>query len=209
MTRTADELVDDYLEQLKAELADLPRSSRGDVLDEISAHIAERRDQFVAESELEIRELLERLGDPAEIAADARERFGVPARRRTWVEVAALVLLSLGMVIPVLGWLAGVILLWISDVWNTRDKLVGTLLAPAGWLVVGWVALQTLGSGSSCVESFDEQGRLIGGGCPESSSGFARIFWPALLIALGLASIAAMVYLAVRLRRLTRRAVLT
>ena len=29
--------------------------------------------------------------------------------------------------IPFLGWVVGVVLLWISRLWTTRDKLIGTL----------------------------------------------------------------------------------
>lgn len=208
MTGTPDALVNDYLEQLDAELADLPRSSRREVMDEISAHVTEMRADLAVENELEIRRVLERLGDPAEIAAEARERFGVSRRKRTWIETTALILLSVGMIIPVIGWLAGVILLWLSSVWNTRDKLLGTLFAPAGCLVVVWIVLQTLGTTTSCLSSFDERGRLISQSCSGGSSDFARIFWPALLIALVVVSIATMIYLGVRLRRLTRRSVL-
>jgi uncharacterized membrane protein len=208
MSRAPDALVDDYLRQLDAELADLPGSSRREVMDEISTHIREMRGELATEDELEIRQLLERLGDPAEIAADARVRFGVPDRKRTWIETTALILLSVGMIIPVIGWLVGVILLWLSNVWNTRDKVLGTLFAPAAWILFGWIALQTLGSTTSCVTAVDERGRVISHNCSGGSSNFASIFWPALVIALVLASIATMIYLALRLRRLTRRAVL-
>ena len=51
--------------------------------------------------------MLERLGDPADIAAEARERFGLPAEparpATPWLEVIALILL----VIPFLGWIWG------------------------------------------------------------------------------------------------------
>ena len=208
MRRTPDALVNDYLEQLDAELADLPRGSRREVMDEISTHIAEMRAGLVAENELEIRQLLDRLGDPAEIAAEARERFGVLRQKRTWVETAALILLSFGMIVPFIGWLAGVILLWLSNVWNTRDKLLGTLFAPAGWVVVVWIGLQALGTTTSCATSTDERGRLISNSCPGGTSDSGSVFWLALLIALVVASIATMIYLGVRLRRLTRRAAL-
>lgn len=205
MTRTPDALVEDYLRQLDTELADLPRSSRREVIDEISAHIGEMRRDLPIENELEIRRLLDRLGDPAEIAADARERFGVSSPTRTWVEVAALVLLSVGVVLPVIGWFAGVILLWISNVWSTRDKLLGTLFAPAGWILVAVLALQTVGSARSCASSFDARGRLIHQSCSGGSSELSRILWPVVLTTIVAVSIAVMIYLAVRLRRLTRR----
>jgi len=209
MNQTADNLIRSYLDDLDAELDGLPRAAQRDVVEEISAHINVLRSELESESEGDIRRLLERLGDPADIAADARERFGIQPRKRSWVEVTALVLLSIGGIVPVLGWLAGVILLWVSDVWNTREKLLGTLFAPAGWLVVAWLALQTLGAhGTACLSTTDEQGCTIIRSCSGGTSGFDRVFWPALLIAVVVASVATMIYLAVRLRRLTRGAAL-
>ena len=64
-----------------------------EIVDEIAEHIAEARAELPTESEAETRSLLERLGDPADIAADARQRFGVVPARPGWMETAALVLL--------------------------------------------------------------------------------------------------------------------
>ena len=143
MIQTTDELIRDYLDDLDAELAELPRAARREVVAEISAHIDELRSELRSEGEPDVRELLDRVGDPADIAADARERFGIQPRKRTWVEVTALVLLSIGsLVIPVVGWLIGVVLLWISEVWSTRDKLLGTFVIPGGigglWCTRSW-----------------------------------------------------------------------
>src|SRR5919197_3219050 len=99
MTSTADELVATYLTQLRAELGGLPRARRRELEQEIAEHIAEARAEIPSQSEAEIRALLDRLGDPADIAAEARERFGVRPRKRTWVEVVALVLLPFGGVV--------------------------------------------------------------------------------------------------------------
>jgi hypothetical protein len=86
--------------------------------------------------------VLERLGDPADIAAKARDRFGVQpelARPATpWLEVITLV----ALLIPVLGWVVGAVLLWTSRIWTTREKRIGTLLA----LGVGTLALAALSS---------------------------------------------------------------
>jgi uncharacterized membrane protein len=133
---TADALVKDYLDRLDSELADLPRHSRREVIDDIEGHIAEARADFAPGDEVGVRNLLERLGDPAEIAADARERFGVRSRgTTTWREVVALILLLLGgSVFLFIGWGAGVILVWLSEVWSRRDKWVATLILPAGIL---------------------------------------------------------------------------
>jgi hypothetical protein len=46
------------------------------------------------------------------------------------------------------GWLAGLILLWSSRVWTTRQKWVGTLLIPGGLatsLIVGLIVNISLG----------------------------------------------------------------
>ena len=47
---------------------------------------------------------------------------------------AVLFLLFGGIVIPFLGWVVGVVLLWMSPRWTTRDKLLGTLVWPGGLL---------------------------------------------------------------------------
>ena len=47
--------------------------------------------------------------------------------------MAALVLLLIGgLIVPFVGWFAGVILLWSSAAWSTRQKLLGTLVFPGG-----------------------------------------------------------------------------
>src|SRR4051812_47830966 len=129
---TADRLVEDYLDRLKEELRDVPRPRRRELVGEIAQHIAEGREE--ATSEAEVRTLLDRLGEPAEIADEARERFGMPERRTPRLEIASLGLLVVGvclLVVPWLGavlWLAGVVLLWVADRWTGREKWIGTLL---------------------------------------------------------------------------------
>ena len=132
----ADLLVNDYLDRLDSELADLPRPSRREVIEGIEAHVAEARAELSPGDEAGVRNLLERLGDPAEIAAEARERFGVTDPAATsWREVGALILLLLGgSILFFIGWAAGVILVWLSDVWTRRDKWIATLILPGGVL---------------------------------------------------------------------------
>jgi len=136
MTTEADALILRYLQDLEGELRDLPANRRQELLDEVGEHIAAARAALDPETEAGVRTMLERLGDPADIAAEARERFGVqrpPARPATpWLEVIAIVLL----VIPFVGWVVGVVLVWLSRLWTTRDKLIGTL-GGMSWVLAG------------------------------------------------------------------------
>jgi uncharacterized membrane protein len=142
MTTIVDALVDRYLTDLEAELRGLPTERRREIIDEVGEHIAAARAALDAETEAAIRTMLERLGDPADIAAEARERFGIRAEvakpATPWLEVIALVLL----LIPFLGWVVGVALVWLSRIWTIREKAVGTLLA----LSVGALALVAFSS---------------------------------------------------------------
>jgi hypothetical protein len=199
MSSTADKLVEDYLKRLKGETSDLPRAARRELIQEISDHIAEARADASAASEVETRNVLDRVGEPAEIAAEARERFGVGGRPRR-LEVAALILLPIGgVVLPVLGWLVGVTLLWISDAWTTRDKLIGTLIVPGGLLLP--LALGLLGSGSgSCIEiSSGGPGPRTARTCADDGSDidFLKL---ALIAVIALAPLATTAYLALRMK---------
>jgi hypothetical protein len=132
MASNTDKLVADYLKRLNSELRDLPRARRRELVEEISGHIAEARADLESENEAAVRTLLDRLGDPAEIAAEARGRFGVE-RRGSALDIVALVLLLIGgVIVPGLGWIVGVVLLWISQTWTTKEKVIGTLVVPGG-----------------------------------------------------------------------------
>jgi hypothetical protein len=147
MTTNVDVLVDRYLTDLDAELHDLPAIRRREILDEVGEHIAAARATLDAETEAAVRTVLERLGDPADIAAEARDRFGVPAQPAEqptpWLEIVALVTL----VVPFLS-VIGVVLVWLSRRWTTRDKLIGTL-GGVGWLVapLGTIGVSAGGGG--------------------------------------------------------------
>lgn len=206
MKPTTERLVDDYLKQLDSELADLPRLRRKEIVEEISEHVAEARAASPSQGEAEIRTLLDRLGDPAEIAGEARDRFGVQPRKSRTLEIATLVLLLLGgVVLPVIGWLIGVVLLWVSDAWDSRDKLIGTLVVPGGLLLP--LALLTLGTstGGDCSTPVPTTGAPEADACGGGSGGINVLG----LIAMTLLLIAPLVttaYLARRMRRPTATA---
>jgi uncharacterized membrane protein len=198
VTTTADTLVDRYLKDLDAELRGLPASQRQEILDEVGEHIAAARTAPDADTEAGVRTVLGRLGDPADIAAEARERFGVqaePARPATpWLEIIALVLL----VIPFLGWLVGVVLVWVSRLWTIRDKVIGTL-GGMSWVVAGL--------GTIMVRAVNISLSASGSGTPVGSPGPIESTGPSvveviLFVAPFVLPIAAAIYLAVRLRGL-------
>ena len=120
-----------YLKELDRALADLPRERRREIVEDIRNHIEEgSRD---AGGDVHILTLLDELGDPEVIASDALERFGITRTRAGALEgVAISALLVGGVVVPAVGWVVGVVLLWLSRVWSTREKLIGTFLLPGG-----------------------------------------------------------------------------
>ena len=147
MTTKVDTLVDRYLKDMETELRGLPGNRRREILDEIGEHITQARAALDAETEAAIRTVLERLGDPADIAAEARDRFGVqpePASPATpWLEVLTLVLL----VLPFIS-MVGVVLVWLSRRWTTQDKLIGTLGGLSWWVApLGTIGISAGGSG--------------------------------------------------------------
>ncbi len=135
----ADRLVDDYLRRLAEAAEPLPEGRRTELVGEVTAHIAEARAEG-AESEAEVREMLTRLGSPAEIVAAATDGLVLVEQSRLRSrEGAALLLLMFGGFFFLFGWFVGVVLLWISDRWTTREKWVGTLLWPFGYAFPGFL----------------------------------------------------------------------
>jgi hypothetical protein len=201
MTSSADQLVDDYLKELKHELSGVPRARRRELLDEIAGHIADARTSLEDNGDAEIRSLLQRLGDPAEIAAEERARSGLVPRRAGAVEILALIGLLVGGFVFVIGWFVGLVLLWVSDAWTTGEKLVGTLVVPGG-LATAFVFLLYPVSGETCAgESDSATGAFI-----ETCSGGPSALRLALGIALAVFLVVGPLFTTVFLARRMRRA---
>jgi len=66
-----DQIVDQYLNRLEAALADLPPQRRQQLIESITDHISEARVTLSATSEVAVRDILDRVGQPADIAAEA------------------------------------------------------------------------------------------------------------------------------------------
>lgn len=186
--QTRPRAIGEYLRQLERLLKDLPRDRRTEIVSEIEEHI----EALLAEAgpvptEAEIRNVLDRVGDPADIAAEAHDRPAVSRPRSSWTDTAAVVLLA----IPFVGWIIGAVLLWTSDAWNTRDKVIGTLAGP-GLIVLGALGITSSRSGGTSTP--------VGSSEIPSSGGFG----PLEVLVIGLllvAPFAAAVYLGAKLRR--------
>lgn len=139
MGMSDDELVSDYLRHLEAAASELPADRRRELLEEITTHIAEARSASSGQPG-GVRAILDQLGAPEEIVradgigAAASARSAMPGQLGTLEIIAIVLLLIGGVVLPVIGWAAGVVLLWLSPRWGLRDKLLGTLIWPGGLL---------------------------------------------------------------------------
>jgi uncharacterized membrane protein len=139
--------VEDYLRRLDKALSPLPRSRRKQLRAEIADHIASACAELPSPSELQIRAVLNRIGSPEDIAAAELEtQPDEIAQQSRLHENFAIALLLFGGFFFV-GWFVGVVLLWTSRVWRTRDKLLGTLVVPGG-LALPFFFLATIPSGS-------------------------------------------------------------
>jgi hypothetical protein len=122
-------LVDAYRKRLLAASRRLPRRERRDLLDAVDEHLTAGTRE--ATNEADILNMLDDLGDPQEIV-EATQPVAAP-RRLGFIEIAAVVLLLVGaFVVPVVGWVVGVALLWASPAWPARKKWLGTFVVPGG-----------------------------------------------------------------------------
>lgn len=96
-----DTLVHDYLSRLDSALRGLPASRREQLLAEISQHLDESRSRLPEQSEAAIRDLLDRVGQPEEIAAEAMAGEEPRRHRRSAQLIAALVALVVAAAIAI------------------------------------------------------------------------------------------------------------
>lgn len=137
MTST-DDLVANYLRRLEQAGADLPAAERDELLDQIRGHLADAQADERAGDPSYIRQVLDDLGSPHEVAAAAREQSpgsGAAASTSLTRENVAIVLLTVGWLLVGLGWVIGLVLAWTSSRWSTTEKVIATLIT--GPIVLG------------------------------------------------------------------------
>jgi len=139
-------LADTYVKELRDAARRMPRARRNELLAEIRAHLAETAPAGV--SQAEALTALEQLGEPSAILAEQGTDAAAP-RRLGGHEIGAILLLMFGGFIVLIGWLGGLVLLWSSDRWTTRDKLIGTFVVPGGYAAAAY-ALLLISSTSEC-----------------------------------------------------------
>lgn len=139
----AEALVHDYMGRLKAASWPLPAARREELGGEVAEHIETALAEAGRRDEVTVRNVLERLGAPEEIiAAEARGEpdrtttvlgaAAAPAAARSpWgaVEIIAMLLLTVGAILlPFVGPLLGLVFVWASTQWTTREKGIATVI---------------------------------------------------------------------------------
>jgi hypothetical protein len=211
-------LASEYLDRLRLEARHLPRAQRRELLADIESHLVEATDPSM--SDADVLTALDRLGDPEEIVAaemPAAPGSG-PARRAGIHEWAAIFLLLFGGFMFVVGWIAGVVLLWSSPAWRTRDKWIGTLVLPGGLALVPFLVAFAVGTAQKCLTSGARfrlpavivtahgrvpltHGHLVQTTCTGGGSTASQILGIALLIVAVLAPILTAIHLGLRASR--------
>lgn len=171
MTALDHPLVRDYLDRLHTEVVRLRVDEGRELEAQIREHLTEALDP--EPSEAEVREALDRLGEPAELvdAAGGGPAPGTgptlpPERSDAWREAGALVLLVGSALlfwlwpVAVPMWIVGMVLLVIARRWSVAEKVWGGLVLGTSWVlpvVAGTMAfamdLQTCTSDASGTET--------------------------------------------------------
>jgi hypothetical protein len=149
----ADLLLDDYLLGLGQAARKLPLWQRELFLDEVADQIDDALQASGPVDVATMREVLDQFGDPKALVQAGEIVSDWPGGQEL---AAVLVLLVGGVVLPVVGWVVGVVLLWASPRWRPAEKLLGTLVWPGGLLAFAATAWLKLAS-------YHNPGVLLGG----------------------------------------------
>jgi hypothetical protein len=139
-----DPLVDDYLRRLDAAASTLPADQRDELISEIRDHLEEALRQTPAGDQAAVRNALERLGSPEEIAAAAADPApGQPAGAASQING-----LAIASVLVAVLWFAGlgaVLALFFGyrarrQIKDSAGRQTGSGMATAG-IILGWIGI--------------------------------------------------------------------
>ncbi|MEP6760533.1 MAG: hypothetical protein ABJA93_04125 [Sporichthyaceae bacterium] len=163
MNTTLHLLAEDYLRRLEQASWSLPSHDRAELLAEIRGHL--QAGLTPESTDADVRNLLDELGTPEDIVAAAQASPDgapvsgmptaapqVPASPWGAVEIVAVLALTLGtFVVPIIGPIVGIVLVWASTRWTHREKTVATILTvlPVIVLAVGAIGLVSVRSSGS------------------------------------------------------------
>lgn len=156
MTPTLDHpLVQDYLARLRAHAVRLPPGDARELETQIREHLGDALADDA--SEADVRQVLDRLGEPAElvdaagaeaVGAHAPGAGGAPSPSSPWREVLALVgLVGSGLLFWLLPvnlvlWVGGLVMLLLARRWSPGEKVLGGLVLGLSW----WLPLLAFGT---------------------------------------------------------------
>ena len=127
-----------YLHELATALSSAPAELRAEIVDDVSARLQGLDDTATAERIAE-------LGDPRAIAADAtaeaESMAPSPAPSMTYPTIAAVLLAAGWYVVPILGWVAGLLMVAYGSRWAGSVRLRAILSSIAAAIVAGGVFL--------------------------------------------------------------------
>jgi uncharacterized membrane protein len=145
MNDTSPQVVRSYLSELESALHGVPTAVQHAILGGV-------REELTGLDAAAAAARIEEFGDPAFIAAEARaeaatdERPAPATTEGAWYPVVASLLVAFGgFVIPLVGWIAGITMVWLSTSWRKWEKWVATLAVPAfTLLLIGITSLVSL-----------------------------------------------------------------
>lgn len=210
-----------YLDALRGEARRLPPEQADELVADISEHLNEAIGP--ASSEAAVRDVLDRLGTPADVVgATGTATTGTPVPpTAAWgaVETTALVALFgaevLFFLFPITGalWLLGLILLFVSKHWDGREKTLGALVLGSGFPLTFLAVAGSFGTTETCVSTGTASGfgtttgksTVVSHGGTETCTGGPPDWLPWVALAIAVTYLALQVYAVVRLMRTRRR----
>ncbi|MFD5213228.1 HAAS signaling domain-containing protein [Microbacterium sp. NPDC058345] len=126
----------EYLTRLDAALRDVPHGIASDIragiaeeLSSLESDAAQARIAQLGDPEQIAREVMDAAGQATPVAVPGSQAPRVPLTRTRGFAIAAAITLGAGgFVVPIVGWFAGVVMVLMSAMWRTWEKLVAVLL---------------------------------------------------------------------------------